>query len=99
MSHSDEQILELIRLVHALETASPYVTVARLRHAARARNCLTKLTATMPRLVARGVGMHVLFSDNRLELTRSGSFRPIRIYRVNWRHALVQQALDGGGTK
>ena len=98
MSDGDERLLELIRLVHTLESACPHVTVARLRHAARTQLRSSTLGDAMARLLTRAVGMQVLYSDNRLELSRSGSFRPVKIYRANWRHALVQQALGGGGT-
>src|SRR5215208_2836361 len=95
MIDSHDRLLELIRLIYALEAACQYVTVARLRRAARAQIRSSTLSDGMARLVTRAVGLRAIYSDNRLELTRTGSFRPIRIYRVNRRHSLVEQALGG----
>jgi hypothetical protein len=98
MSDRNELLLEMIRLVHTLEATRPYVTAAGLRRAAREQSGSSTLAGAIGRLVNRAVRMEALYSDNRLELTPAGRFRPIRIYRVNWRHALVQQALDGEDT-
>ena len=98
MSDRNGRLLELIRLVYSLEAACPYVTAAGLRRAAREQIGSFTLPDSLGRLLTRAVRMGALHSDNRLELTRSGGFRPVRIYRVNWRHALVQEALDGGDT-
>lgn len=80
-----------IELVQAAEDLYPYVSLERLRRLARRQPGWRALSPFLARRVREAVVSGLLFTDSRLRLTRSGTLEPIRIYRLNRRHARVTQ--------
>jgi hypothetical protein len=95
MSSVDARLEALFHLFEAAEEMYPYVTVPRLRRLARAERDWAPLSGSMAALVRDALEKGALFSDKRLQLTRSGSLRAVRVYRLNRRHELVATVLGG----
>lgn len=86
----------LVRLLARLELRSAIVTLADIERAAARRPASSLPTEEIAQLVESAVAEGVLLADRRTFFDRaSKSFTDRYIYRVNRRHPLARQELDG----
>jgi hypothetical protein len=88
------QIAQLIHLVDAAEQVYPYVSLERIRNLARDEKIWQSGTAGLGMAVRKAVRGGILFSEMRTRLTRTGEYRPLRVYRLNRRDPQVARALS-----
>ena len=86
----------LIRLLARIELRSDFVTLVDIERAAARRPARSLPPEEIARLVEAAVAELVLLADRRTFFDRaSKSFADRYVYRVNRRHPLVREELDG----